>query len=139
MEVVKELAGEIPILGVCLGHQAVCAAFGGRITYAGRLMHGKQSVIRLRTDCPVFAGCPEETKVARYHSLAADASSFPDCLEVTAVADDGEVMAVQHRQRPICGVQFHPESILTPEGKTMLENFVRLGTHNGETVKGDRG
>ena len=139
MEVVKELAGKIPILGVCLGHQAVCAAFGGQITYAGRLMHGKQSVIRLRTDCPVFAGCPEETKVARYHSLAADASSFPDCLEVTAVADDGEVMAVRHREYPVYGLQFHPESILTPEGKTMLENFVRLGTHNGETVKGDRG
>ena len=124
MEVVKELAGEIPILGVCLGHQAVCAAFGGRITYAGRLMHGKQSVSRLCTDCLVFAGCPEETKVARYHSLAADASSFPDCLEVTAVADDGEVMAVRHRAYPVYGLQFHPESILTPHGKQIIKNWL---------------
>lgn len=124
--VAAELGKEIPILGVCLGHQAICAAFGATITYARKLMHGKQSEVRFDPECPLFAGCPETAPVARYHSLAADPATMPDCLKVTAVTvDGGEVMAVQHREYPIFGVQFHPESIMTPDGKRMLENFIR--------------
>ena len=125
IDVVKQLGGEIPILGVCLGHQAICAAYGSVITYADKMMHGKQSSVRLETDCPLFDGCPTKTEVARYHSLVADPSTVPDCLRVTAQTDTGEVMAVQHTEYPVFGVQFHPESILTPLGKRMLENFVR--------------
>lgn len=125
VEVAKTLGKDIPILGVCLGHQAICAAFGANITYAKQLMHGKQSFVRFDRRCPLFAGCPEIAPVARYHSLAADAGTIPECLQVTAVTEDGEVMAVQHRQYPVYGVQFHPESILTPNGKQMLENFIK--------------
>ena len=108
MDVVRTLGREIPMLGVCLGHQAICAAFGATITYARKLMHGKQSMVTLDPDCPLFRGCPAVVPVARYHSLAADPATLPDCLRITAVTDDGEVMAVQHRQYPIFGVQFHP-------------------------------
>ena len=125
MEVVTALRSEIPILGVCLGHQAICAAFGASITYAKALMHGKQSQVRFDPDCPLFRGCPETALVGRYHSLAADAETLPECLKITARTEDGEVMAVQHRAHPIYGVQFHPESILTPDGKTMLQNFIK--------------
>ena len=125
MEVVTALGGEIPILGVCLGHQAICAAFGATVTYAKELMHGKQSTVRFDRSCPLFRGCPETAPVGRYHSLAADANTLPACLKVTARTPDGEVMAVQHRDAPIYGVQFHPESILTPDGKTMLRNFIK--------------
>lgn len=125
MEVVTALGGEIPILGVCLGHQAICAAFGASITYAKALMHGKQSDVRFASDCPLFRDCPEFAPVARYHSLAVDADTMPECLRVTAHTMDGEVMAVQHKDAPIYGVQFHPESILTPDGKTMLRNFIK--------------
>lgn len=116
---------DIPILGVCLGHQAVCRAFGASVTYAGQLMHGRQSEVQLDTDCPLFAGCPESVPAARYHSLAADAATLPPELKVTAVADDGEIMAVQHREYPIYGVQFHPESVMTPDGERMLRNFLK--------------
>lgn len=116
---------DIPILGVCLGHQAVCRAFGASVSYAGRLMHGRQSEVRLDTDCPLFAGCPESVPAARYHSLAADAATLPPELKVTALADDGEIMAVQHREYPIYGVQFHPESVMTPDGERMLRNFLK--------------
>lgn len=116
---------DIPILGVCLGHQAVCRAFGASVTYAGRLMHGRQSEVRLDTDCPLFAGCPESVPAARYHSLAADAATLPPELKVTALDDDGEIMAVQHREYPIYGVQFHPESVMTPDGERMLRNFLK--------------
>lgn len=126
MEAVKALGDHIPMLGVCLGHQAICAAFGASITYAKRLMHGKQSAVTLDPDCPLFRGCPSPALAARYHSLAADPDTLPDCLTAAARTEDGEVMAVQHREYPIFGVQFHPESILTPDGKTMLENFIRL-------------
>ena len=126
MEVVRKMGREVPILGVCLGHQAICAAFGASVTYAGRLMHGKQSMVRFDRQCPLFAGCPETAPVARYHSLAADPETIPDQLKVTAVTEDQEVMAVSHREYPIFGVQFHPESILTPDGKKMLENFIHL-------------
>lgn len=125
MEVVKTIGKDIPILGVCLGHQAICATFGATITYAKELMHGKQSNVKFDTSCPLFTGCPEAAPVARYHSLAADANTIPECLKVTALTDDGEIMAVQHKEYPIYGVQFHPESIMTPTGKQMLRNFIK--------------
>ena len=124
VEAARTLGREIPLLGVCLGHQAICAAFGATVTYAKELMHGKQSLVRFAADCPLFAGVPEEAPVARYHSLAADAATIPEELRVTALTRDGEVMAVQHREYPIFGMQFHPESILTPDGKQMLRNFI---------------
>lgn len=126
VEAAEKLGKRIPILGVCLGHQAICAAYGARITYARRLMHGKQSRVRFDRDCPLFAGIPEYAPVARYHSLTADPDTIPDCLRVTAVTDEGEVMAVQHKEYPIFGVQFHPESIMTPDGKGMLKNFIGI-------------
>ncbi|MDO5124171.1 MAG: aminodeoxychorismate/anthranilate synthase component II [Eubacteriales bacterium] len=115
----------IPILGVCLGHQAICAAFGATVTYAKELMHGKQSNVKFDTDCPLFRGCPEIAPVARYHSLAADADTIPEELKIAALTTDGEVMAVQHKEYPVFGVQFHPESIMTPDGKQMLTNFIK--------------
>ncbi len=126
LEAVETLGREIPLLGVCLGHQAVCMAFGGVITYAKELMHGKQSLVRFHRDCPLFRGCPETAPVARYHSLAAASEAVPEELLVTAVSADGEVMAVQHREYPIFGVQFHPESIMTPDGGRMIRNFIAL-------------
>ena len=123
--VVKTLGKDIPILGVCLGHQAICAAFGATVTYAKRLMHGKQSQVKFNSDCLLFADCPETAPVARYHSLAADKGTIPECLKITALTDDGEVMAVQHKEYPIYGVQFHPESIMTPDGRQMLYNFLK--------------
>lgn len=125
IEAAKTLGKDIPILGVCLGHQAICAAFGATITYAKELMHGKQSNVKFDTDCPLFRGCPSIAPVARYHSLAADADTIPEELKITALATDGEVMAVQHKEYPIFGVQFHPESIMTPDGKTILRNFIK--------------
>jgi anthranilate synthase component 2 len=125
IEVVDSLGKNIPILGVCLGHQAICAAFGATITYAKELMHGKQSSVTLDTDTLLFKNCPQKDTVARYHSLAVDERTLPHCLQVTAQTDNGEVKAVQHREYPVFGVQFHPESIMTPNGKTMLENFIR--------------
>lgn len=119
-----QLGQEVPLLGVCLGHQAICAAFGGTVTYARQLMHGKQSQVTFDRSCPLFRGLPEQGLVARYHSLAVAADTLPPELKATARTEDGEIMAVQHRQYPIYGVQFHPESIMTPEGKTMLKNFI---------------
>ena len=125
VEAVGTLGRNIPILGVCLGHQAICTAFGATVTYAKTLMHGKQSEVKFDLECPLFRGCPETALVARYHSLAADPATIPECLRITALTTDGEVMAVQHKQYPIYGVQFHPESIMTPDGKTMLRNFIK--------------
>ncbi len=125
IDVVNTLGRDIPILGVCLGHQAICAAFGANITYTRELMHGKQSDVKFDTDCPLFRDCPEIAPVARYHSLAADPDTIPKCLKITARTLDGEVMAVQHREYPIFGVQFHPESIMTPDGKQILQNFIK--------------
>ena len=125
IDVIKQLGKDFRILGVCLGHQAICAAYGATITYAKQLMHGKQSTVKLDTDSLLFKGCPEKTAVARYHSLAADKATMPDCLKITAMTDDGEVMAVQHKEYTVYGVQFHPESILTPDGKQMLRNFIK--------------
>lgn len=126
IEAARTVCKKIPTLGVCLGHQAICAAYGATVTYAKELMHGKQSVISFMNNSPIFKDIDEGAPVARYHSLAADAATLPDCFEVTALADDGEVMAVQHKEFPIYGVQFHPESIMTPDGRTMLKNFIEL-------------
>lgn len=126
LEGARELGKTIPLLGVCLGHQAICSAFGGRITYARELMHGKQTPVRVDLECPLFQGCQETELAARYHSLAAEPESMPPCLKVTAWSKEGEVMAVEHRDYPIFGVQFHPESILTPQGKRILKNFIEL-------------
>lgn len=125
IRVAKELGKEIPILGVCLGHQAICAAFGATVTYAKKLMHGKQSQVHFDTENPLFLGLPQQGLVARYHSLAVDPDTIPDCLQVTATTTEGEIMGVQHREYPIYGVQFHPESIMTPDGKAMLQNFIK--------------
>ncbi len=126
IEAAKTVCQKIPTLGVCLGHQAICAAYGAKVTYARQLMHGKQSVITFTGDSPLFRGIDEKAPVARYHSLAADPDTLPDCLEINALSDDGEVMAVRHKEFPIYGVQFHPESIMTPDGKTMLANFIGM-------------
>lgn len=125
IEAVKTLGKDIPILGVCLGHQAICAAFGAAITYANELMHGKQSEVEFDISSPLFKGCPQAAPVARYHSLAADAETIPEELKITATTTEGEIMAVQHKTYPIYGVQFHPESIMTPNGKQMLRNFIK--------------
>ena len=122
-EAVQKLSGKIPILGVCLGHQAICEAFGGTVGYAKALMHGKSSLTKLAPSCPLFQDLPPEIPVARYHSLAAKEPLPPD-LEAAAVAKDGEIMALQHKTHPTFGLQFHPESILTPDGETILKNFL---------------
>ncbi len=126
VEAARTLGREIPVLGVCLGHQAICVAFGGMVTYAKKLMHGKQSEVKLDLKCALFKGCPETALVARYHSLAVDPDTLPDELQPTALTAEGEIMAVQHIKYPVFGVQFHPESIMTPDGKTMIQNFLRL-------------
>ena len=120
---IQHFAGKLPILGVCLGHQAIGAAFGGNIIRAQELMHGKTRVITT-TQKGVFAGLPEKFTVNRYHSLAIERASCPDVLEVTAWTDDGEIMGVRHKTLAIEGVQFHPESILTEHGHAMLKNFL---------------
>ena len=125
-QVVLELGKEIPILGVCLGHQAICEAFGGTVSHAAHLMHGKQSAAKVDSKSALFKDLGEEIKVARYHSLALKAETLPECLEITSTADDGETMAVQHKEYPIYGLQFHPESIMTPEGSCILRNFCEL-------------
>lgn len=124
LDVARQLGKTSKILGVCLGHQSICQAFGATITYAKQLMHGKQSDCKIDNTDPLFLNLPNTIKVARYHSLAADESTLPDCLKVIAKTSDGEVMAVRHRELPIWGVQFHPESIMTPYGKNIIENFL---------------
>ena len=124
-EVVRELGENTPILGVCLGHQCIAQVFGGDVVRAEKLMHGKTSMIR-HSNRGLFQGLPQPLEATRYHSLVVKLESFPETLEITATADDGEIMGLQHREFPIHGVQFHPESILTPEGKDLLANFLRL-------------
>lgn len=125
IDLVKSI-NNIPILGVCLGHQAICNAFGATITYAKQLMHGKQSEAVLDNKSALFIGLDKMCKVARYHSLAVDENTLSDSLKVIARTTEGEIMAVEHVKYPIFGMQFHPESILTENGKTMLKNFLYL-------------
>ena len=122
----------IPVLGVCLGHQSICAAFGARVGYAKELMHGKTSLCRIDTASRIFAGLEAVEQVGRYHSLAAVEETMPDCLKITARTEDDEIMAVEHIKYPVFGIQFHPESILTPHGNRILENFVTLSKGEGE-------
>jgi anthranilate synthase/aminodeoxychorismate synthase-like glutamine amidotransferase len=124
-EVITELGEEIPILGVCLGHQCIAQVFGGDVVRAEKLMHGKTSLIQ-HANRGVFQGLPQPLEATRYHSLVVKLESLPETLEITATADDGEIMGLQHREFPIHGVQFHPESILTAEGKNLLANFLRV-------------
>ena len=125
IDVVKEFYDKIPILGVCLGHQAICTAFGATVSYAKRLMHGKSSLIYLNDDS-IFEGLSDEISVGRYHSLSLVEDTLPDSLEIISKAnDDGEVMAVRHKEFNVYGLQFHPESILTPDGLTIIENFLK--------------
>lgn len=121
--IVKVLSGQIPILGVCLGHQAIGEVFGGKIVRAPRLMHGKTSMIS-HTGLGLFAGIPNPFEATRYHSLVVDPDTCPESLEITANSDDGVIMGLRHRTHPTVGVQFHPESILTREGKNLLKNFI---------------
>ncbi len=125
IETAKKLSGKIPILGVCLGHQAICKAFGATVSYAKELMHGKQSEAEVDTDSPIFKGFEKKIKVGRYHSLAVLEETLPNELKAIARTADGEIMAIQHETHPTFGVQFHPESILTPDGAKMLSNFLQ--------------
>ena len=125
-ELVRKADGSIPILGVCLGHQAICEAVGGQVSYACQLMHGKQSVARKMNESRIFEGLPEKFMVGRYHSLSAVRRNLPDTLRITSESYDGEIMSVEHTKYPIFGLQFHPESILTPDGKKILKNFLEM-------------
>ena len=126
IEAIRYFKDKIPILGVCLGHQAICEAFGGTVSYAKELMHGKSSMAQIRKESPLFKNLGTEMQVARYHSLAAIRDTLPEELKVTAATDDGEIMAVEHRDYPVYGLQFHPESVLTPKGMTLIENFLNI-------------
>lgn len=122
-ELVQKLGSRFPILGVCLGHQAICQSYGATVSYAATLMHGKQSMATLDERAEIFQGLPREIPVARYHSLVALPDTMPESLQVIARAD-GEIMAVKHRKYPVYGLQFHPESILTPDGSVIIGNFI---------------
>ncbi|MBI3716109.1 MAG: aminodeoxychorismate/anthranilate synthase component II [Betaproteobacteria bacterium] len=122
---IQAFAGRVPILGVCLGHQSIGQAYGGRIVHAKTLMHGKTSTMT-HTGAGVFAGLPTPYRITRYHSLVIERDSCPDCLEITAWTDDGEIMGVRHKSLPLEGVQFHPESIMTEHGHALLKNFLQL-------------
>ena len=121
---IKAANGKIPLMGVCLGHQAICESLGGKITYAPELMHGKQSLVTVDNESTIFKGLPKDLEVARYHSLVADKNLIPEELTLTATDEKGEVMAVQHKTNQLYGLQFHPESIMTPLGKEMVRNFL---------------
>lgn len=126
VEVAKTLGTKSKILGVCLGHQSICQAFGATVSYAKELMHGKQSICNIATSAKIFKGMEDKIPVARYHSLAAIKDTMPDCLEIIGETDDGEIMAVKHRNMEIYGLQFHPESIMTPDGIKILRNFLEI-------------
>ncbi|MGB7032137.1 MAG: aminodeoxychorismate/anthranilate synthase component II [Syntrophobacteria bacterium] len=125
ISMIERFHPKVPILGVCLGHQAIGAAFGGRVLHAARIMHGKTSEIS-HDSKGVFSDLPDPITATRYHSLAVERESLPSCLEVSAEAEDGEIMGLRHRQYPVEGIQFHPESILTKEGMNILRNFLKL-------------
>ena len=123
-DVIREFAGKIPILGVCLGHQDICEVYGGTVTHAKHLMHGKQSIVSLDHSCPLFDGLADQMAVARYHSLIG--TDLPDTLKIVSTDSIGEVMAVMDEKNKVFGLQFHPESILTPQGSVLLKNFLAL-------------
>ena len=125
LELIGKAAGKVPLLGVCLGHQSIGQAFGGRVIRAPQVMHGKRSAVR-HTDRGVFAGLPNPFQATRYHSLIVERDTLPECLEITAETEDGIIMGLQHRELPIHGVQFHPESIATEAGHDLLGNFLAL-------------
>lgn len=133
-EVVRTLKGEIPILGVCLGHQSICEVFGATIAHAKKLMHGKQSQIAIDTSCPIFEGLSTEIPAARYHSLIAVKETLPEELQCIAQDDTGEIMAVAHKSYPVYGLQFHPESIMTPDGFQILRNFLMISRKHKEVT-----
>jgi len=148
VDAVKLLHREFPILGICLGHQAICEAFGGRVSYAKTVTHGKASTVTVEGSARLFRGLGSQIQAGRYHSLAVVEETLPDVLRVIAWAQDGEIMGVCHRDEPVYGVQFHPESILTPCGGAIIANFLRDGrgdepdpvrTHNGQTAMGPEG
>lgn len=124
INVIKHFAPKVPILGVCLGHQAIAEAFGGVVGYAKKIMHGKSSTVKIYNECKLFKGLPPEIEVARYHSLAIDSKTLPKCLMAIGWTYDNEIMAVKHKNYEIYGVQFHPESILTLQGREILKNFL---------------
>lgn len=126
IDAIKYFSGKIPILGICLGHQAICEAFGGRVSYAKELMHGKKKTIYTVGKSKLFDGLGDSFQAARYHSLAVVREELPDVLRITAESDNGEIMAVEHRKYPVFGVQFHPESVMTPDGKVMIQNFINV-------------
>ncbi|MCX7921284.1 MAG: aminodeoxychorismate/anthranilate synthase component II [Clostridia bacterium] len=126
IELIRELGYSIPILGVCLGHQAIGEAYGGKVVHAKELMHGKASLVEVCSKCSMFESLPEQFTVGRYHSLIVEDESLPECLEITAKTIDGQIMGIKHKEYPVYGIQFHPESILTPDGKTMLGNFLKV-------------
>ncbi|MDO4188140.1 MAG: aminodeoxychorismate/anthranilate synthase component II [Lachnospiraceae bacterium] len=130
VELVKAAAGKIPVLGVCLGHQAITVAFGGVVSYADQIMHGKQSETKIDKTCAIFKGCDDIMKVARYHSLASMRESLPECLKITCETEDGVIMGVAHKNYDVYGLQFHPESILTPDGGKIIKNFLDLAKAN---------
>jgi len=125
IDIVKNLSGCIPIFGVCLGHQAICEAFGATVSYAKHLMHGKTSVVSIDNNSRMFKNMEPKLKVARYHSLAAVEDTLPSCLTITATTDDNEIMAVEHKDYHVYGVQFHPESVLTPDGILIIKNLFK--------------
>lgn len=127
MDVIRNFGSSIPILGICLGHQAIVQAYGGKIVHAPYLMHGKSAEVAVKTESKLFAGLPERFLVARYHSLIAGSASLPECLKITAYSADGLIMAVEHKRYPVYGMQFHPESILTENGNRLFENFLSIG------------
>ena len=125
IEAILAFSGKIPVLGVCLGHQSIIQAFGGKVVHAQQIMHGKVSLVR-HNSRGLFEGVDSPFEGGRYHSLAGRREDMPDCLEITASSDDGEIMAVQHREHPTFGLQFHPESVLTPMGLKVMGNFLKL-------------
>ncbi len=126
LNVIRSYAGKKPVLGVCLGEQAIGEAFGGRLVNLEHVYHGVQSRISIVADDPLFKGLPREVEVGRYHSWVVDAGTMPDCLEITAVSPEGQIMALRHKTLDVRGIQFHPESILTPDGKQMLRNWMNM-------------
>lgn len=126
MDVIKKYAGRKPMLGVCLGHQAIGEAFGAKLTNLSEVYHGVATPCTQFSNDPIFEGLPKRIEIGRYHSWVVDKSGFPDCLDITAVSDDGQIMGLKHKNYDIRGIQFHPESVLTPDGKKMIQNWLEL-------------